>query len=97
MIVVSCNSKIFLIIQNDCATFCEGERSFGHNMAFGRNELIMAFGQNKLVELNGLIGFVGLFGLVQFGLGLSIRINCLVGFLYSGLIVASERRLQNIS
>ena len=58
-------------------------------MAFGRNELIVAFGQNKLVELNGLIGFVGLFGLIQFGLVLSIRINCLVDFLNSGLIVAS--------
>jgi hypothetical protein len=44
MIVVSCNSKIFLILQNDCTIFCEGEwehMASGHNMASGP-----AFGQN---------------------------------------------------
>jgi hypothetical protein len=44
MIVVSCNSKIFLILQNDCTIFCEGEwehSAFGQNMASDP-----AFGQN---------------------------------------------------
>jgi hypothetical protein len=44
MIVVSFNSKIFLILQNDRTIFCEGEwkhTASGHNMASGP-----AFGQN---------------------------------------------------
>jgi hypothetical protein len=37
MIVVSCNSKIFLILQNDYTIFCEGEwEPFGQNFASGK-------------------------------------------------------------
>ncbi len=38
MIVVSCNSIIFLILQNDHTLFCEGEweySAFGQNFASG--------------------------------------------------------------
>ncbi len=39
MIVVSCNSKIFLILQNNDTIFCEGEcehSAFGQNFASGK-------------------------------------------------------------